>query len=160
MSELRRLALWRIIKVMFLLLLLAFAYVFFVGVPLSHFFDRPVKHIFDNINIGETVLKTHQGQRVWITRFSDTQRRDYRAVSAEVVNSGGCDSNVDYCALAASTDSQGIYITFSQEEPPRLPSDIAWIGGFVNPTSSAIFDLWGRAYKFSSAASLEVIELE
>ena len=158
MDEFGKATLWRIIKVMFLILLLAFIYVLLSGTRVSGIAEQQSR--FDNIDIGETVLQRLKGQRVWVTRISEQQRSGYATVSSDVVAEGGCAISTDICVLAASTDITGVNLSFSKDEPPQLPSDATWVSGFVNPTSGAVFDLWGRAYRFSGVASLRVVVSE
>ncbi len=160
MNELGKLTLWRIIKVMFLILFVAFVYVLLSGTRVNGLYDKQPKKKFGNINIGETVLRTHKGQRVWVTRISEQQRRQYSSVTTQVVTEGGCDPNANLCVLVANTNVAGINISFAKEAPPQLPNNVAWVSGFVNPTSGAVYDLWGRAYRFSEVASLNVTTLE
>jgi len=164
MNESRRRALWRAIKLMLLVLLLAFVYVLLSATRVNTTAsfsdasnDKQQSKLVSNINIGETVLRTYQGQRVWITRFSEQQRGRFTDLGAHVERLGGCKNEIEFCVLAASTDRAGINLSFINTEPPQLPSGVTWVGGFVDPTSGAVFDLWGRAYQFSEVKSLEVV---
>lgn len=163
MNEYRRVALWRIIKMMLLMLLLAFVYILLSGSGVNaphdgqQSTDEQELAIFDNINNSETVFRLYKGQRVWITRVSEAQRDQFVNLNTHVAATGGCLISADFCVLAANTDRAGINLSFVKSEPPQLPSDIPWVGGFVNPASGAVFDLWGRAYRFSAVASLKVI---
>ena len=160
MNDAGKVTLWRIIKVMFLLLLFAFAYVLFSGTRVSSPSDQQPQGEFNNINVGETVLRTLQSRRVWLTHISDQQRLGYVEVTPHVISEGGCSSSSDFCALAARTKVAGINLSFTKDKPPQVPNGAAWVSGFVDPTSGAVYDLWGRAYQFSGAVSLKVISTE
>lgn len=157
MSASRKAALSRIIKLMFSLLLLGFLYVLLASFFDSNFSERQQKEEFDNIEFGQPVFRYFKNQGVWISRISQQQRNRYVELSDHVRPDGGCAIDTDICILIAGTDRVGINVIFTDEEPTQLPSNTPWLGGFVDPSSGAVFDLWGRAYQHSSANSLKVL---
>jgi len=62
------------------------------------------------------------------------------------------------CVVAAQTDRSGIEIRYTRERPPQLHHSVPWLGGFVNPTTGAVFDLLGRPY--TQGEALTIIEAD
>ena len=104
--------------------------------------------LFQNIAVGDVVLKRFKNQPVWIVHASTEQRAQTKLINKHVIEPvSGCDLNEVYCLLAAKTNHDGVYLHYILEEPPQLVIGTPWFGGFVDPTSGAIYDLIGRAYQ-------------
>jgi len=152
----------RLVRAMFLILVLAFAFILLrsLGGPSL---TTSVSSPFDDVEIGETTIRRYQGQRVWVTRFSSQLRRELKSVDEVVINPhSGCKPSKSLCAVLALTDVDGIEIRYSLARPAAIKSSVAWVGGFVNPNSGAAYDLLGRAYQHSDPKhdnGLQVVEL-
>jgi hypothetical protein len=139
----------RLIKVMFGLLFIAFAYILLVGIGGSNTpkSQNPDKQ-FANVGEGQSRLIRLRGERAWLTRLTNTQRAQLSILSEELSNpDAACKTTAKLCAVFSATSQSGINLSFSATAPPQLPSTVVWFGGFVDPTTGATFDLLGRAYK-------------
>jgi hypothetical protein len=139
----------RLIKVMFGLLLIAFAYILIVGIGGSKLSNpRNSDKPFASVGEGQSRLLRLRGERAWLTRLSDTQRAQLSLLGEELSRpDAACKITAKLCAVFSETSQSGINLSFSAAAPPQLPSRFAWYGGFVDPTTGATFDLLGRAYK-------------
>jgi len=132
---------------MLLLLGLAFLFVLFRSLS-GPSLTSSAGDAFDNVVIGQTALRRIGQQRVWVTRLSKSQVRQVRQLNALVVDaSAGCKASNTLCVVNAESFRSGIDLVYSADAPSQLASDIAWYGGFVDPTTGGIFDFMGRAYK-------------
>lgn len=143
----RRETLLKVVQWMFLALGLAFLFVLFrslSGPPLT----IDTGHPFDDVETGETALRRIDGDRVWVTRLSALQRSQAVELATVVADpNSGCKAIVVVCALHTNTQQAGIEIAFSVKAPPQLPATTPWYGGFIDPTSGAVYDRLGRAYR-------------
>lgn len=143
----KRLLLGNIIRVMLIILVLAFALVLFrsLGGPSR---TSPTNAAFDNVVVGQTALRRLGRERVWVTRLSSSQARQAQELDALVVKpSTGCDPSQTLCVISATSSRSGIDIVYLTEVPAQLPAGITWHGGFVDPASGGVFDFLGRAYR-------------
>jgi len=93
---------------------------------------------------------------------SDAEKPSPRLNTYLINANAGCDVNQVYCVLSAATKIDGIHVQYTLQEPSQLPSDTPWFGGFVDPTSGELYDLFGRAYmvnKNKQIQSLPVVKL-
>jgi len=161
----KRLILSRLIFFFFTLLVLAFLWVFLNGIGSSHYLSshkKPGPAVFQNLHPGQSKLHRYQRQMVWVTFLNQHLRAGLSELAPYVINPEvGCDVAQAYCVVAASTSIDSIYLQYTRQEPQQLPSNTPWIGGFVDPTSGAVYDLLGRAYKIKNAnnAGLPVVEV-
>lgn len=118
----------------------------------------------EQLPLGQATLRRVDGRRLWITRVSDQQRRDAALNKPFLIDSQtGCQPQQAICALSATAAKHSLDIAFSLKAPPQLPDQANWIGGFVDPTTGAVFDLLGRPYRLrrgSDQQRLEVVKLE
>ncbi len=154
----RKIWLIKLIKSMFLFLGLAFAFVLFrslSGPALTTSVNSP----FDDVELGETAMRRLLGQRVWATRLTPLLRRQLKELESSIDSSSqGCLAEQVLCVVAAQTDRSGIEIRYTRERPPQLHHSVPWLGGFVNPTTGAVFDLLGRPY--TQGEALTIIEAD
>lgn len=154
-----RQSLLTLIKVMFMLLLLAFLYVLLSTISGPTGVSSP-QSLFDDVAIGQTAARRAGQKRVWATRLSSLQRSQYeklnRVVAAPDV---GCRLDKDLCILDASSRMVGIEIVFSEKSPPQLPAEITWFGGFVDPKTGEVFDRFGRVYAATKQDRLELTQV-
>ncbi|GHA19633.1 hypothetical protein GCM10008090_31660 [Arenicella chitinivorans] len=139
----------KLVQWMFLMLGLAFLFVLFrslSGPPLT----VDTGHPFDDVETGETALRRINGDRVWATRLSALQRSQAIELANVVMDpNSGCKAVVAVCALHAETQQNGIEIAFSLKAPPQLSRQTPWYGGFIDPTTGAVYDRLGRAYRLN-----------
>lgn len=159
----RRQVLVRLVKGMFTLLGLAFIYVLFRGLGGIGGDPRPAPADFSNIAPGQTVAARVGGQTVWLSRLTERQKLELLQLEPYLVSTTvGCDRAQEYCLLSASGLRDGIQLSYSKQAPPQLPYQAAWYGGFVDPSSGAIFDLLGRPYRLgrdSDQQTLRVVNM-
>lgn len=147
MAMSKRDLLWQAIKYMFVLVAFAFMFVLFrsLGGP-SHTSGSVAT--YDDVVIGQTALRRNQHQRVWVTRLSDIQRQQLKQLDEFVKQpDAGCHVQMIVCVVKASTSRDGIDVAFSERAPAQLSGQVLWFGGYVDPTTGAVFDRLGRAYK-------------
>jgi len=136
----------RVIKAMFLVLVMGFVYVLFrsLGGPSR---VTTSENLFDDVVIGQTAARRLGNDKVWVTRLSSLHRNQASEVSGHVRDANaGCQIVEDLCVLKAATQRNGIDIIFTANAPDQLPSSKPWYGGFVDPTTGEVFDRLGRAY--------------
>jgi hypothetical protein len=138
-----------LVRGMFGLLLLAFVFVSLRslnGVESDNSLHQALS--IDQLPLGKTTLRRVDGMRLWITRLSDQQRRDAALNKPFLMDSQtACPPQLDVCALSATAAKYSVDIVFSLKAPPQLPDEANWLGGFIDPTTGAVFDLLGRAYR-------------
>ena len=138
---------------LFACLFFVFGWVYFYGLTsspntTSDFKKADVSKLFKDVAVGTTVLQRLKNQRVWVVHLSSKQRSQIGLIDQFVGEpEAGCDLNKVFCLLDAMTNRDGVYLQFTLKEPPQLPVDTPWFGGFVDPASGAIYDLIGRAYQ-------------
>ncbi len=150
-----------IVKAMFATLALAFLFVLFSSLSGPDLSSSKVK-LFDDIALGQTAIRRYDGERVWVTRLSDPQRKHALELAPNLIDpSAGCSPAVVLCVLSAVTSRSGIEIVYSDKAPAQLPAQIPWYGGFVDPINGRVFDRLGRAYRgvASGSVSLSVIDI-
>jgi hypothetical protein len=152
--KLNRKGLSVLIFAMFGSLILAFAVVllrFSGGVPQT----PRLTDTFAQLRSGQTVLQRLNGDPVWVSRLSESQRQQAKTNEGYLLKpESGCAPATELCALVASTDRDGVVIRFTHAIPPQLPAESVWFGGFVNPLNGATFDLLGRAYRLHNGSDL------
>lgn len=147
MAMSKRALLWQAIKFMFVLLAFAFMFVLFRSLGGPSINSGSVD-TYDDVVIGQTALRRNQNQRVWVTRLSDLQRQQLKQLDSLVKQAdAGCHVQTIVCVINASTQRSGIELAFSERAPAQLNGQVLWFGGYVDPTSGAVFDRLGRAYK-------------
>lgn len=104
---------------------------------------------FANLPLGATELRRLNGQRVWVTRLSDQQQRFLGEAHA-------CAART-YCVILAATERPGVELVFVSERPLQLPTNVAWNGGFVNPSNGSVYDFGGRSI-LGEGTDLDVYE--
>jgi len=117
---------------------------------------------YDSVGIGETVLLRVNRELVWVTRLNLQQKDSLKNLNATTIQHQTegvlrCTISQEYCAIDASTKEQGIQLRYTKEPPSQLPAKNIWVGGFVNPSTGAVYDLLGRAYLFQG--DVEVLRL-
>lgn len=143
----KRTLLWQAIKFMFVFLAFAFMFVLFRSLGGPSVSGSPLE-VFDDVAISQTALRRYANQRVWVTRLSDRQRQQAGQLANLVKQSTlGCNASVVVCVLKSSTGVSGVDLAFSERLPAQLKGGTLWFGGFVDPTTGAVFDRLGRAYK-------------
>jgi hypothetical protein len=142
----------RIIKLMFAILICAFAYILFSGASQPDMQSSLVDGAailelqeFEDIAPGETTLRRVNGTPTWITRVDAKLLEQMQTVSAAVTGQA-CAIELGLCLLDAKTSVDGILFSRTETAPPQLASPIEWYGGFVDPTNGAVFDRLGRVY--------------
>jgi len=141
---------------MLLILVLAFAVVLFTGIfePKR---GAPAQQPFSDVPIGATELRRYHGQRVWVTHLTDSLA--FSRLDGFVDTAGSCDRSQEFCVLLASTARQGVEFVFSHIAPAQLPADVPWMGGFINPSTGAVFDLLGRPYRLTMSRTINEADL-
>lgn len=141
--------------VRFMLLLLVFG---FFGVLFASLDTRIINRasdpesiantsLFADIPAGQTQMRRHQSQRVWVTRLDQSLRLKLARLDDVLPNpEQGCALDAEFCLVVASTERSGIEIVYSLRPPPTLSADLPWVGGFTNPINGKSYDLLGRAY--------------
>ena len=161
----RRKQLKLLVSGMFGLLVLAFAFVSLrslSGVESDN--SRQQDLSLGQLPLGQPTLRRVDGRRLWITRLSEQQSRDASLNNPFLMDlQSGCQLQQVICAFSATAAKHSLDIAFSQKAPPQLPGQANWLGGFVDPTSGAVFDLFGRPYRLlreSDQQRLEIVKLE
>lgn len=109
------------------------------------------------LQLGQTAMRRLNGELVWISYLSTEQLADLDELTSHVTDSVGCDRTQNYCLLAAATERTGVQLQYTKKPPAQLPSDVPWVGGFVNPANSIVYDLLGRAYRFQGKVDSLVV---
>ena len=152
-----------LVSYMFALVIIGFVYVLFSSLGNNRNIETGVDR-FSDIKAGQTVMRRVDGQRVWLTHFNNQQLRQIKLLEPFLINSeSGCALKTKMCAVLAAISDNGLELSYSLLPPPQLKADGLWFGGFVDPTTSAAFDLLGRAYRLnrsSDGQTLEVVELD
>lgn len=154
----------RLVRLMLLLLVLGFFAVLFasldtriinrVGAPDS---SRDAA-LFADIPPGQTQMRRHRNQRVWVTHLDDSLRVRLALLEKAIPNpQQGCSETQEFCIVSALTQRSGIDIVYSPLAPPSLSSKLPWVGGFTNPVTGQSYDLLGRAYA-SDTSALTVLD--
>lgn len=156
-----------VVRGMLIMLVLGFAFVFFKGISAGHvneLNDSAESSATASLALGQTALRRIAGQRVWITRISESQRAQATTIAPYLVAAErGCATTEDFCAFSAATDQTGVELSFTELAPVQLSGQTPWFGGFVNPTNGAVYDRFGRAYKLNAlttTAALMTINLD
>jgi len=149
----RRAALTIAVKAMFVVIAAAFLYVLLRSLAGPSLISNP-QRVFDDVQIGQTALRRFNGERVWATRLTQTQRQNAQELAKLVRNyDSGCLLASKLCVISAKTSLDGIEIMFTESEPPQLRGGTPWFGGYVDPVNGAVYDRLGRAYKLELYAS-------
>ena len=135
----------RLIKAMFTLLIVAFLYVALVGTFQSPAGQGSASTAYSEVAPGQTQLQRKSGQRVWVTRVNPDLLTQLFTLN-EWVAAGECELRLGFCVLVTDTARDGVYLRYSQTRPAVLASTVPWLGGFIDPTSGAVFDPLGRPY--------------
>ena len=120
---------------------------------------------FQRVSVGETALFRVNNDIVWVTRLSSIQKDSLKKLNRITVQhktEGGAQCVIlqEYCAINAATKEQGIQLRYTKAPPSQLPAKNIWVGGFVNPSTGAVYDLLGRAYLFQGDVdSLNIMAL-
>ncbi len=154
-----------LIKLMFLALVLVFLFVLFrsLGGPSR---IAVTANLFDDVVIGQTAPRRVGSDKVWVTRLSSAQRNQINSINDFVIApQAGCSLGAEVCVLGAATERSGIDVIYIAETPAQLPDSVPWFGGFVDPTTGAVFDRLGRAYRDSRVSgegriALDVLDVE
>lgn len=142
----KRRTLSRIIRTMLIILVLAFAYVLLRSLAGPSVTPQSNAN-FDSVQIGQTALRRVKRHRLWVTRLTTQHIRQFNELSDYVEKpSSGCNPSIPLCVIKAQA-SNGLDLVYSSAAPPQLSNDIPWYGGFIDPVSNGVFDLFGRAYK-------------
>ena len=151
---------------LFFILLIAFCWVIFKGAtfplnsPLENASHSPSKNasqhpLFQGLQAGQTMLRRHQRQVVWVIAIDEQTKAQRLSLNNFLLNpNSGCNIDQQFCVLKAATAIDGINVQFTSQEPSQLASGTPWIGGFVDPTSGEIYDLFGRAYAINKQKNI------
>ena len=115
--------------------------------------------LYDDVMIGQTAKRRDGSERVWVTRLSKSQLSHATELDDFVVApTAGCSRNQVLCVILANTDSPGIDVVYSATSPNGFPAGVPWYGGFVDPSTGEVFDLFGRAYQatFKDQSELKI----
>ena len=135
---------------------LFFLYVLFAGMSVQNPSDEAAESgKFTQVLLGQTVLRRVNGHRVWVSRLSAQQQTVLNLNNPYLVDQITSCVDLEVCVLSASAARHGLDIVFSKKEPPQLPSKVVWNGGFVDPTSGAVFDLLGRPYRLDKPSDTQ-----
>jgi len=148
MSFDKRKVLGTCIRLMLIILVLAFLFVLFksLGGPSST--STNAASVFDSVVIGQTALRREGQERFWATRLSKLQRRQVSEINPWVIDAeSGCHPDVVLCIVSALSQRSGIDIVYLANAPSQLPKGAIWHGGFIDPATDAVFDFMGRTYK-------------
>jgi len=136
-----------VIKWMFLSLLAFLLYVLFSSLSGPSNIVSGV-NLYDDVMIGQTAKRRDGPNRVWVTRLSKVQLSYHGQLNEFVVApNSGCDKERVLCVILAKTARSGIDVVYSATSPDGFPAGVPWYGGFVDPSTGEMFDLFGRAYK-------------
>lgn len=143
----KRIILSRLIRVMLIVLGLAFVFILLRSVSGPALMSNS-SATFDDIHAGQTALRRFESKKVWVTRLSKIQIRQATKLSVYMRDaSAGCSSSIAICVVSSETSRSGIDVAYSDTAPAQLPRGWPWYGGYVDPVSGAVFDRLGRAYK-------------
>lgn len=147
MTDNRRAVLTRVVQSLFLVLILAFVYVLIrgLGTTAPNSSDESTT-ILNKLSKGATSRYRVKGERIWISRFSDTQLNQLEGLTLFVDNQGPKCGSLEYCAFKIATSLGGAELVYTENPPMQLSASANWIGGYVNPENGAVYDLRGRAY--------------
>jgi len=144
------------VSLMFAVMGLFFLYVLIAGMGAQNSHDTAVERgEFTHVLPGQTVLRRVNGHRVWVSRLSAHQQTVLNLNNPYLVDQISSCGDLEVCVLLASAARHGLDIVFSKKEPPQLPSKVVWNGGFVDPTSGAVFDLMGRPYRLDKPSDTQ-----
>ena len=153
---------------LFAILFIAFAWVYINGLTSISQSSKTntaknVSKLFKNVAQGQIVLRRYKNQAVWLLHLSKGQLHEVSQLSDYVIDQdAGCDLSSSFCALSALTNRDGINLHYTRQEPPQLLNGTPWYGGYVDPTTGALYDFVGRAYKQNknqSVISIKRIDL-
>ncbi len=148
-----------LVSYMFAIVFIGFVYVLFSSLGSNTKVEAGVDR-FSDIKLGQTVMRRVDGQRVWLTHFSNQQLKQTKLLEPFLINSeSGCGVNIKLCAVLAAVSGNGLELSYSLLPPPQINGDDLWIGGFVDPTTGAVFDLLGRAYRLNRPSDVQTLEL-
>ena len=153
-----------IVKLMFLVLAIAFLIILFKGAfvgtrIISKASSTDLESQINNIKEGNTVILRLDQQRVWVTRFSQQQLNFNQNLSSSVIShKDGCFVSSSFCIVKTETKRQGVEIRYSLDRPAQVAENVEWNGGFVNPGNGAVYDLLGRAYVFQGDVPLLIVK--
>ena len=146
-SQVLRQWLVRATTLIILLLLASFIFIFIRGLMWSpNEINKPGAYL----ELGVTDLVHHQGQRLWVTKFSEEQKAILQTITSFVADSNGCQLQQEICWIQSETERQGVVIRFIKNKPEALSNETPWVGGFINPLNGAVYDLSGRYYREST----------
>ena len=136
------------IKFMVISGLLVFVFIFLRGLwPVEDGLVEASQQRYEAINPGETKLLRGNAGNVWVTRFDSRTLAAYEVLSQAVEpEPRQCGAQSALCIIPAATDRIGILLRHVTERPAQLDDEIPWQGGFINPATSAVYDLFGRCY--------------
>lgn len=141
---------------MFAVMGLFFLYVLIAGMGAQTPHSTAVERgEFTHVLSGQTVLRRVNGRRVWVSRLSAQQQTVLNLNNPYLVDQISSCGDPEVCVLLASAARHGLDIVFSKQQPPQLPSKVIWDGGFVDPTSGAVFDLLGRPYQLGKSSDTQ-----
>jgi len=136
------------IRVMLIILVLAFVFVLFRSLSGPSITSSNAASVFDNVVIGQTALRRSGRERLWATRLNKLQRRQINDISPWVIDAqSGCAPDTVLCIVSALSERSGIDLVYSANAPSQLPKGALWHGGFIDPATGGVFDFIGRAYK-------------
>ena len=153
-----------LIKLMFLVLTVGFAYVLIRSLGVSTSSEpggfAKTENLFADVATGQTVARRVGSDRVWVTRLNSSQRTQAESLNYYMQEAeAGCSIADDLCVVLAATGRSGIDIIFTQQAPAQLNSNIPWFGGFVDPTTGEVFDRLGRVYASTASERTELSRL-
>jgi len=132
---------------MFALLFLAFLYIAF-QVAFSPRGYRVEPENWQDIVPGTAQMIRRGRDYIWAVRYADVEAGPFSELTDFVAaDEHTCDPNIHQACEFSGSTGDGIIIRYVEQRPSTLAIDIPWFEGFVDPTSGALYDRFGRQYK-------------
>lgn len=139
-----------------LLIVFVFLYVIFQGLLWSPNLSK--EEAYKDFSEGETRLVRNQQQRYWVTKISERQRQQFLQLGQFVhSNNEVCYRESSICEIDARSQRSGVLIQFVIQRPAQLPSNNLWFGGYIDPASGAVYDIFGRGYLSNSKMVTKIL---
>ncbi len=135
----------------FALLIIAFVFVLFKG---SFTSDRQVEYqdAFAELQLGQATMLRYHGDRVWAAKLTARYHTDLKKVTDQTIPA--CLMSVTICIVEAAIPNSSVELVYVTLRPDQLKNSVPWFGGYVNPISGHVYDLYARPYISNSYTSL------
>lgn len=135
-----------LVKIMFGVLALAFLYIAF-QVAFSPRGYRVERSSWQDVIPGTAQMIRRGSQYVWVVRYANVEAENFIALN-EFVNtdSSPCEPITHKACEFSGVAGDGIVIRYLESRPAKLVNDVPWFKGFIDPTSGAYYDRFGRLY--------------